>query len=65
MQCSHAILHQPGAKCSDSLHMVRQCQQDRSYNGRMQEEPDSPQALTPRITDSGRQFSQPGHQIQF
>ena len=46
MQCSQAILHQPGSNCSDSLHTVCQCQQDRSYNTGMQEEPDIPQAVT-------------------
>lgn len=66
MQCSQAILHQPGSKCSESLHMVCQCQQDRSHNRGMQEEPDSPQALSLRMTDNtGRQFSQPGHPIQL
>jgi len=66
MQYSQAILHQPESKCSESLHMVCQCQQDRSYNRGMQEEPDSPHALSLRMTDNrGRQFSQPGHQIRF
>lgn len=61
MRCSQAILHQPGSKCSERLHMACQCQQDMSYNRGMQEEPDSPQALSLRIADNrGTQFSQPG-----
>lgn len=66
MEYSQAILQQSESKCSESLHMVCQRQQDRPYNRGMQEERERPHTLPLRMTDNrGRQFSQTEHQIEF